>query len=134
MEQLYNNCTELIQTVDGRKRKFRNIYTSSTNALFEDDKKRVVYISNTELALEYENISIYYRDNIIQFCFNGISYMDDVVYIPIFHDYSFHHICTEDELFQLSTVIDMKNITLNDICNLNRIRDHFDYQYLKNNV
>lgn len=133
-DTLYKKCTELIHSIACDKNKFRMIYSSSTQAFFEDRKHRSVAISSTELSLKKDDISVYYRDNIVQFCTNGISYMDDVVYIPIFYDYSFYKLCTEDDMFQLSTLIDIKNITLVDICNLNRIRDYFDFQYLKNNV
>lgn len=133
-EQLYNSCTELIDCVSNTRQGFTKIYESSNRVMFENSKKMVVQLTSTELALRYKKISLYYRDNIVQFCTNGISYMNDVVYIPIFHDFSFYRISTEDELFQLSTVIDIKHITLSDIQKLNRLREYFDYLHLKNNI
>lgn len=132
--QLYNNCTELIDTVMSERSKFRKVHESSDRVMFEDSNKRFVHLTSTELVLRYKQISLYYRENIIQFCTNGISYMNDVVYIPIFHDYSFYRMGTEDELFQLSTVIDIKHITLQDIQNLNYLREYFDFKHLYDNV
>lgn len=133
-KQLYNNCTELIDSIIPDRDKFVKIYESSDRVMFEGSEKRYVHLTSTELILRYKQISLYYRENIIQFCTNGISYMNDVVYIPTFHDYSFYRIGTEDELFQLSTLIDIKHITLQDIQKLNYIREYFDFRHLCNNV
>lgn len=133
-EQLYNNCTELINSILTERAGFTKIYESLNRVLFEDSKQRVVHITSTELVLRYKQISLYYRDNIIQYCTNGISYVHDVVYIPIFHDYSFYSMSTEDDFFQLSTVVDMKHLTLSDIHKLNHLREYFDYLHLKDNI
>lgn len=133
-EQLYNNCTELIDNIGSTRTEFRLVHDSNSRAVFENNTKHFVHLTSTELTLRYKQISLYYRENIIQFCTNGVSYVNDVVYIPNFHDFSFYGLSTEDELFQLSTVIDIKHIRLKDIQKLNYLREYFDSVHLKNNV
>ncbi|AZU98329.1 hypothetical protein SEPL_041 [Salmonella phage SE_PL] len=132
--QLYNNCTELIADVHRGRRKFRNIYESTQKVIFEDLAMRTVQLSSNELVLKFENISIYFRDNIIQFCLNQISYVHDVIYIPNNKDFSFYEIYSECDLFQLSTVVDTKLIRFEDIDLLNRIKSYFEYRHLENNI
>lgn len=128
---LYNNCTELITAIYNKKRNFKNVYETSNKIIYEDVSSRIVEMTSYEMVLKFKNTSIYFRDNIIQFCLNQFSYIHDVIYIPNNQDYSFYRISDECELFQLSTVIDTKMIRFEDIERLNRIKWHFDYQHLE---
>lgn len=132
--QLYNCCSNLITDVSLNKKQFKNIYETSNKIIFEDTNQRTAQISTCEMVLKHDNVSIYYRDNIIQFCANSISYIHDVIYIPNNQDFSFHTIGSEGDLFQLSTIIDTKLIKLEDIIGLNNIKEYFEYRFLSNNT
>lgn len=133
-EQLYNNCSELIAHTDNNRDKFINIYESSNMVLFECCGGYSVKLTTTEMTLQHNKLSLYFKDNIIQFSESTETYITDVIHIPNYLGYSFYRICTEDDLFQLSTMTDIKFLKVSDILQLNRLKEYFEYRYLKNNT
>jgi len=133
-EQLYQYSSTLIAEVSCTRKTFKSIYETGNKIIYEDEHQRTVELSTCEMVLKHDNVSIYYRDNIIQFCANKISYIHDVIYIPNNQDFSFFSIGSEGELFQLSTIIDIKLIKFEDVVKLNNIKEYFEYRFLENNT
>lgn len=133
-EQLYKYSSKLIREVSCTKTNFKSIYETGNKIIYEDEHQRTVELSTCEVVLKHENVSVYYRDNIIQLCANKISYIHDVVYIPNNQDYSFFTLDNECDLFQLSTIVDIKQIKFEDIEALNNIKDYFEYRFIANNT
>lgn len=133
--ELYANCKKIISSIHNNRKKFINVYDSPDWVVFEDSPRSlVVNLTSTEMSLRYKNISLYYYDNIVQLCSRDKHYIVDLVYIPSSINYSFYSLDTDEDLFQLSTIIDIKWLTLDDIRILNRVREYFYYRFLKNNI
>lgn len=63
--------------------------------------------------------------NIIQRQYsNGDCYRSDVIRIPESEDVTFFDIKTEEEFFQLSTLVDLSYLTFNDLVLLNTVREY----------
>lgn len=133
-KQLYKFSSKLIRDVSKSKTKFKNIYETSHKIIYEDDSRRTIELNTCEMILKYNDIAVYYRENLIQLCANKISYIHDVVYIPNNQEFSFFSLTSECELFQLSTIVDTKLLQFEDISALNNIRDYFEIKFLSNNT
>lgn len=129
IETLYKNSTELIKKINETRYAFKQDFETATFVGFCDSSGNGVTLSSTEMIIRSENISIYYKTNAIQYISVEMNklILNESIYIPNNLDYSFYSLGSESELFQLSTIVDTKNITMDFVQALNQIKEHFEY-------